>query len=184
MKLGRLLLRAVIGGLFIGHGTQKLFGWFNGPGPGGTEQMMEHLELRPANVNARLAGLTETTCGTMLAAGLATPAAAVGLIGTMITAIRTVHLPKGLWVTNGGYEYNLVLIAALASLIDGGPGEISVDRLLGWHDTGPAWALAAIGTGAAASVLTVAAGRRPAVRPAAESADSDAAPLRRRPSAA
>jgi putative oxidoreductase len=59
---------------------------------------------------------------------MAHQAAAAGLIGVMITAIRTVHLPKGVWVTNGGYEYNLVLIAALASLIDGGPGELSADR--------------------------------------------------------
>lgn len=165
MNLGRLLLRTVIGGLFIGHGTQKLFGWFGGPGPDRTEKMMEHLGLRPARAHGLLAGSTETACGAMLAAGLATPAAAAGLIGVMITAIRTVHLPKGIWVTNGGYEYNLVLIAALASLIDGGPGDLSADRLLGIHETGTAWVLAAIATGAAASALTLAAGRRPAAAP-------------------
>jgi putative oxidoreductase len=32
MRFGAPLLRAVIGPLFIGHGTQKLFGWFGGPG--------------------------------------------------------------------------------------------------------------------------------------------------------
>src|SRR5262249_32793408 len=31
MKIGRLLVRLVVGGLFVGHGTQKLFGWFDGP---------------------------------------------------------------------------------------------------------------------------------------------------------
>jgi putative oxidoreductase len=33
MNVGRLMLRVVIGGLFIGHGARKLFGWFDGPGP-------------------------------------------------------------------------------------------------------------------------------------------------------
>jgi len=40
MRIGRVVVRLIIGGLFIGHGTQKLFGWFGGPGLAGTEQMM------------------------------------------------------------------------------------------------------------------------------------------------
>jgi putative oxidoreductase len=56
MKLGRLLVRLVVGGLFIGHGTQKLFGWFEGPGPDGTEQMMYKLDMHPARHNALAAG--------------------------------------------------------------------------------------------------------------------------------
>jgi putative oxidoreductase len=154
MKLGRLLARLVIGGLFVGHGTQKLFGWFGGPGPDGAAQMMDHLGLHPPKSNALLAGATETAGGALLAAGLATPLAAAGLIGVMISAIRMVHGKNGPWVTNGGYEYNLVLIAALVGMVDGGPGEWSADAALGIHDTGPVWALAALGTGAAASYAT------------------------------
>ena len=45
--LARLLVRLVVGGLVAGHGAQKLFGWFGGPGPEGTAGMMEQLELRP-----------------------------------------------------------------------------------------------------------------------------------------
>lgn len=78
----------------------------------------------------------------------------------MLTAIRKVHAPNGPWITKGGYEYNLVLIAALLGLVDGGPGDLSVDRALGVHDTGPAWALAALGLGAAASAATVELGHR------------------------
>jgi putative oxidoreductase len=48
MKIGRLLLRVVMGGLFVGHGTQKLFGWFGGNGLDATAQAFEHLGLRPA----------------------------------------------------------------------------------------------------------------------------------------
>ncbi len=160
MKIGRLIVRLVIGGLFIGHGTQKLYGWFGGPGPAGTEQMMQGLNMHPPRRNALAAGATETAGGALLAAGLATPVAAAGLIGVMITAIRTVHLPNGPWNAEGGYEYNLVLIAALLALVDGGPGELSVDGALGIHDTGPLWALAALAAGAAASTATVELGHR------------------------
>jgi len=160
MKIGRLIVRLVVGGLFIGHGTQKLYGWFGGPGPAGTEQMMQGLNMHPPRRNALAAGATETAGGALLAAGLATPLAAAGLIGVMITAIRTVHLPNGPWNAEGGYEYNLVLIAALLALVDGGPGELSVDRALGIHDTGPLWALAALAAGAAASTATVELGHR------------------------
>lgn len=68
--------------------------------------------------------------------------------------------PRGVY-PGIGYEYNLVLIAALAGLVDGGPGDLSVDRALGIHDTGPAWALAALGLGAAASALTIELSRGP-----------------------
>jgi putative oxidoreductase len=153
--MGRLTARAVIGGLFIGHGTQKLLGWFDGPGPGGTEQMMGKIGLHPASQNARAAGLTETVGGALLAAGLATPLAAASLIGVMITAIRKVHLGNGPWVTKGGYEYNLVLIVALLGLVESGPGTLSLDRALGIDRDGPGWALAALGAGALASAATV-----------------------------
>ena len=140
MTIGRLVARVIIGGLFIGHGTQKLYGWFGGPGAAGTEQMMQQLNLHPPRRNALAAGITETAGGALLTAGLATPLAAASLIGTMITAIRMVHLPNGPWSANGGYEYNLVLIAALLALVDGGPGKLSGDAAFGAHETGGRWA--------------------------------------------
>jgi putative oxidoreductase len=158
MNAGRLIARLTIGGLFIGHGTQKLFGWFGGPGPQGTEQMMDKLELRPARENAVLAGASETVGGTLLALGALTPLAGALLSGTMFTAIRKVHFQKGLWNTAGGYEFNLTLIAAIAALIDGGPGSPSVDRALGIDRTGTGWTLASIAAGAAGSALAIEAG--------------------------
>ena len=164
MKIGRLLVRAVVGGLFIGHGTQKLLGWFGGPGPDGTGQMMDKLEMHPPKVQAMAAGVTETAGGALLAAGLATPLAAAGLIGVMSTAIRKVHLKNGPWASRGGYEYNLVLIAALLSIVDGGPGELSLDRLLGIHDTGPWWALSSLALGVGTSAAVIEFGQRMAAR--------------------
>jgi putative oxidoreductase len=177
MSLGRLAARAVIGGLFIGHGTQKLFGWFGGSGRAGTEAMMDSLELRPAKVTALTAGVTETAGGALLAAGLATPMAAAALTGVMTTAIAKVHWRNGPWAANGGWEYNVVLIAATAALVDTGPGDLSLDHLLGTERKGPGWALGALALGVGTAAATMAIGRRgaPAVRAAAPGENSAAA---------
>ncbi len=155
MRLGRLLFRLTIGGLFMGHGAQKLLGWFGGPGLEGATGFMESLGLRPGRRNALAASGTEMAGGAMIAAGALTPLAAAGLIGTMLTAIRTVHVSNGFWNANGGYEFNLALIAGLLALVDGGPGEPSVDAALNIHDTGSGWALAALAAGAAGSAAIV-----------------------------
>ncbi|MDQ2621439.1 MAG: DoxX family protein [Actinomycetota bacterium] len=179
MKLGRLVARTVIGGLFIGHGTQKLFGWFDGPGLEGTTGMMESLGLQPARENAIAAGVTETAGGTMILTGTLTPVAASGLIGTMITAIRTVHWKNGPWNSNGGFEFNLVMIAALLILAESGPGKCSVDRALGTEKTGPGSVVFALAGGALASALLIEQGRRLAAGSddgAEESGSSDSGP--------
>jgi putative oxidoreductase len=149
----KLLLRGTIGALFVGHGTQKLFGWFDGPGLDGVTGMMDNLGYRPPRRHAWLVGLSETVGGALLAAGALTPVATAMLTGTMTTAIRKVHLAKGPWNTGGGYEYNAVLIAALAALADGGPGALSVDSRLFSRMHGPAWAAAAVAAGVAGSYL-------------------------------
>jgi putative oxidoreductase len=158
MRLARLIARVFIGALFIGHGTQKLFGWFGGPGLEGTSQWMESVDMRPGHRNALASGAAETIGGAAIAAGALTSAAAAALIGTMLTAIRLVHLEKGFFNTQGGYEFNLTLIAALLLLVDGGAGDLSVDKALGIEDCGTGWALASLAAGAAGSYLVVAAG--------------------------
>jgi len=162
-KVGRLLARGVIGGLFIGHGMQKLLGWFGGPGLDGAAQMMDSLELRPGRRNAVAASISEAAGGAMLAAGFLTPVAAAALIGTMITAIRKVHLKNGLWNAGGGYEFNLALIAATLAIVDGGPGPLSLEGALGIDDTGWPSALGALAAGAAGSTLVIELGRRQTV---------------------
>lgn len=159
MHLGRLAARAVIGSLFIGHGAQKLFGSFGGPGIEGTSGFMASLAMHPAKRNAYAAGLSETAGGALLLAGLATPVAAASLIGTMTTAIRKVHLSNGPWVSNGGYEYNLVLMAAVAALAED-PGDLSLDAALGLRDRGTGWAITAVVAGVVASTIAIEAGRR------------------------
>ena len=152
MKIGRLLLRLVVGGFFFGHGTQKLRGWFGGHGLDATAQMFDQLGMRPGRRNAIAAGVAEAGGGTALALGLATPFAAAALTSTMLTAINRVHLKNGPWNTNGGYEYNAVLIASVIALTEAGPGELSLDHALGNERSGPGWALAALALGVAGAV--------------------------------
>jgi putative oxidoreductase len=162
MTLGRLIARVAIGGLFAGHGTQKLFGWFGGPGVAGASQMMRKLDLHPPRRNALAAGAAETTAGVLLALGALTPLAGALVTSTMVTAIRKVHGPNGPWIQQSGYEYNLVLIAVMAALVEAGPGSLSVGRALGIEAKGSKWALAALAAGAAGSALAIEAGRRAA----------------------
>ncbi len=171
MKIGRLLLRLTVGGFFFGHGTQKLFGWFGGHGIEPTAQMFESLGMRPGRRNAVAAGAAEAGGGAALALGLATPLAAGALTSVMLTAIHRVHLKNGPWVTSGGYEYNVVLIAAALALTEVGPGKLSLDHALGTERSGPGWALAAAAIGVAGAV---GAHQLAAASPAPEAAPSDA----------
>lgn len=118
MKLSRLILRLLIGGLFVGHGTQKLFGWFGGHGLEGTSGFFESLGLKPGKRNAIAAGAAEAGGGALLAAGLALPVAGAALTATMTSAIRHVHAEKGPWTTDGGWEYNAVMIAATLAVVE------------------------------------------------------------------
>jgi putative oxidoreductase len=152
MKLGKLAVRAIVGPLFIGHGTQKLFGWFGGHGLEGTAGFFEQgIGLRPGKRHATAAGLSETLGGALLTLGALTPLAASMLIGTMTTAIRKVHAPKGPWATDGGYEYNAVLIAAMFAIAESGPGRPSVDAAMLPRLKGAGWALLALAAGVAGS---------------------------------
>ena len=170
MDLGRLFLRGVVGPLFVGHGTQKLFGWFDGHGPDGTAGFFESLGLRPGKRHATAAGWAETAGGALLTLGAFTPLAQTLITGTMVTAIRKVHAQNGPWVTQNGFEYNLTLIALTAALTETGPGRPSIDEaLFGDGLKGKGWSLAALAAGIAGSFLVT----ERLVEPADESAPQE-----------
>jgi putative oxidoreductase len=153
MDLGRTALRGIIGALFVGHGTQKLFGWFGGHGLEGTAGFFETLGLRPGARHAKAAGASEAVGGALIALGALTPLGAAMISGSMITAIRKAHLSNGPWVTNGGYEYNLVLLGAMLAITESGPGRPSVDDALFPRLRGTGWALAQLAAAGAGSYL-------------------------------
>jgi putative oxidoreductase len=176
MKIGRLILRTVVGGYFVGHGTQKLFGWFGGHGPDATGQFFEGLGLRPGKLHAQAAGAAEAGGGALLVLGAATPLASSAVIATMLTAIHRVHLKNGPWLTDQGYEYNLVLIAVAAALAETGPGSPSIDDARGSHMYGPKWALISLALGAAGAAGANALAARSADGPEEQPAPEAAAP--------
>jgi putative oxidoreductase len=160
MSIGLFVLRLVVGGLFVGHGTQKLFGWFGGHGPEGTGRFFSQIGYSPGRPMAYLAGMSEAGAGALLVLGFLTPLACAGIVGVMVGTLA-VHLPKGLWNTNGGYELPLVYSAAAVALAYVGPGRISIDAALGWSTSGVAMGTAAalFGVVAGGVMLAVRAGR-------------------------
>jgi putative oxidoreductase len=161
MKLGIAVLRVVVGALFMGHGLQKLTGWFGGHGLEGTGQAFDSMGMHPGKLNATLAGTAETLGGLLLATGFLTPVGACAVTGVMGVAAGKVHLRNGPWVTNNGYEYNLVLTAAAFAVATEGPGPWSLDERLGIELSGPAVGLAELGVGlaGAAAVVKLSGGR-------------------------
>lgn len=128
--IGSLALRVPTGIILMAHGSQKLFGWFGGHGLEGTGQWMASIGLEPGLIMAVLAGSAEFFGGLALIIGLLTRPAALVTAFTMIVAIFSVHIDKGLFLSNGGYEFGLSLLAATAALTFQGAGRFSLDYIL------------------------------------------------------
>jgi putative oxidoreductase len=167
MSIALLILRIVVGGLLIGHGTQKLFGCWGGGGMKGTAQFFTSLRYPNGKLMAALAGATETGGGLLLAIGFLTPLAAAAIIGVMLNAIVAVHWNKGLWVTNGGFEYPLVVAATAFAVAWGGAGRYSIDGQLSRFQDHVGAGLTAFVIGASAALLVLSS-RRPEREPARE----------------
>jgi putative oxidoreductase len=130
-QLGLLVIRVVTGGLLAGHGAQKLFGWFDGPGLEGTSRWLESMGMRPGRTWALFAGLTEFGGGLLTALGALNPIGPILMLGPMSTAIRKVHWKTPIWAAEGGAELPVLNMSNGIGLALTGPGTLSVDRLLG-----------------------------------------------------
>lgn len=153
--LGLLVLRLVLGALFLAHAGQKLFGWFQGGGIDGTAQFFGTLGFTSnTTLLAWVAGVTELVGGTLVLLGLFTPAGAAAILGLMASAI---------WVKFNGdnflgdVELESMYAAAAFALLFAGPGRVSLDRPTHWyrHSAAYGFVFLLIAAGASLAMLLV-----------------------------
>ena len=131
MSIALLILRLGIGLTLAGHGVQKLFGWFGGPGLIRLNQGFEKQGFRPTWLWVTLAIVGEVGGGLSVALGFLTPLGAAGILGAMAIATFKSHWKNGFWLNKGGYEYSLVLLIVSIAIGLIGPGSYSLDTLFG-----------------------------------------------------
>jgi len=157
MNTAILIARLFFGLGLVGHGAQKLFGWFGGHGLSGTSGLFETLGFRPGRFFATAAALGETIGGVLTALGLFGPVGPALMVLVMIVA-ASIHTRNGFFTSDNGVE--LPILYAMGALLVAftGPGAYSFDRLLGllWMSK-EEYASIAIGIAAAAALLTIAA---------------------------
>lgn len=137
---GMAVLRLALAVVFIAHGGQKLFGIWGGPGLEATAGFFGQMGLNPALPLAAAVAVLEFGGGILLALGAFTPYVSGALVLEMLVAVWKVHLASGFFINwnlvplqGHGFEYNLVLIAALVCLMLGGPGVLSIDARRASH---------------------------------------------------
>ena len=131
ISIALLILRLGVGLTLTGHGVQKLFGWFGGPGLIRLKQGFEKQGFRPVWLWVTLAIVGEVGGGLSVALGFLTPLGAAGILGAMAIATFKSHWKNGFWLNKGGYEYSLVLLIVSIALGLIGPGSYSLDTLFG-----------------------------------------------------
>ncbi|HLY64942.1 MAG TPA: DoxX family protein, partial [Chloroflexota bacterium] len=150
MDTALVILRVVVGLYLVGHGAQKLFGWFGGHGLRGTAGFLgSMLGFRPALFWTVVAGLGEAGGGALMVLGLLGPIGPLAAAASMVVATST-HVSKGVWAPKGVEMPLIYLVVALALALTG-PGAYSVDALAGISLPEPVTlyvvaALAALGT--------------------------------------
>jgi putative oxidoreductase len=160
---GILFLRVVLGLTIAGHGAQKLFGWWGGPGLHGVHGWLRSLRFRGGWLPVALLVGAEFGGGVLLVLGLLTPLAALAVAAAMFVAIALAHWRNGFWNGAGGFEFNLLIIAAAVALAATGGARFSLDNAIGWADnlSGLWWGVGALGVAALGAFLVLTLGRRP-----------------------
>jgi len=128
--IAMLVLRAGIGSIFVAHGLQKAFGWWEGPGWEGWKGAMTYLGIRPALFWASVSLVAELGGGLALIAGLLVPLTAAGLVAQTIVLFKKVHWPNGWWSSKGGIEFPIAFGVGAFAVQVLGPGAWALDSVL------------------------------------------------------
>lgn len=124
-----LILRIVVGGVYVAHGARKL-GWIGGGRLADFAASIARRGFRPAGAWAAAAVFAELVGGTLAVLGLLTPIAGALLVAQSVTIVALVA-NRGFWHSDEGVEYPLVLGAAAVVVALAGPGALSLDAALG-----------------------------------------------------
>ena len=163
--IGILLARSTLGLSFAAHGTQKAFGWFEGPGLAGAAGLMESLRFKPGARYAKLSSYTEIAAGVLVTLGLGGPLGPSMMTSVMLVAQLSVHAKNGYFAQKGGVELGTIYAAAALALAMSGYGRLSLDEVLaldGAIDERIIWATL---LGSAAGGALILAQRGPEVAP-------------------
>ncbi|MBU1124874.1 MAG: DoxX family protein [Candidatus Omnitrophica bacterium] len=125
---GILVLRVSLGVMFFAHGLQIALGKMGGPGPEKFSQFIASLGFTPALIWAYVAGYSILIAGVCLVLGIFSRLACVPLGIFILVAMFKVHWSKGFFITNGGYEYNFIILCALIALMFLGDGTLSITK--------------------------------------------------------
>jgi putative oxidoreductase len=130
-----LVLRVVLGGLFVYHGVDKFDG-----GIDTLEQMFDSWGVPAPGLTAPLTAIVEIVAGVALVVGLFTRLAASLLAIVMVGALLYVKTDLGIISTDPmpGAELDLALLAGFVTLMATGPGAASIDRAAGLESTATA----------------------------------------------
>ncbi len=163
VSIAFLIVRLLLGLGLIAHGSQKLFGWFGGYGLAGTGGFFENLGFRPGTLFALMAGLGETVGGLLTVLGLGGALGPVLIVLVMLVAVVSVHITKGFFISNGGWELNAMIVAAALAIAFAGNGAYSLDSVLNLSFlTDPVQIWYALAAAAIVAALNLLARRRPA----------------------
>lgn len=153
VDLGLLVLRIALGGMFVVHGLDKMFGWFTDfGGMGAIESLLRGYGYTEPTILAWVLAVGETLGGALLVLGLFTPAAA----GMVLAVLANTIAVKGDWnVFLGGVELELVYAAIAFALLFTGPGRASIDRNTHWCRKAPIYGIIFLVIAAGASAVTL-----------------------------
>lgn len=120
-----LVLRMVLGIIFLSHGLQKVFGVFGGSGITPTVDMLDKAGFMYPFFWAWVFAVVETVSGLFLTLGIM-PRLSSGLIALLVLfVIIKIHGPNGFFASKGGYEYDLLVLAVCVNFMASGGGKYS-----------------------------------------------------------
>lgn len=125
-NISMLVIRLLLGGIILMHGSQKLFGMFGGIGLEGTSKIVESLGFGVPRILALLWASIEFFGGIFLVFGILVRAAAFMMVMVLLVGFWKVSMLYGAMTYGLEFEYYLLILGLCVPLILIGGGSWSV----------------------------------------------------------